>query len=460
MFRTPPRPAPRPARRLTATFYLYSFLDDLVLLYPVYALLFADTGLSVAQISSLFAIWSLTGILLEVPSGVWADAVSRRRLLAGAPLLGAVGFGLWVATPSYAVFALGFVLWGARGALQSGAAEALLYEELDRLGLADRYGAVIGRASTIGLLGVLLATAVAAPVFALGGYPAVGVASVLACLLGALAGLALPEHRAAVGSTADPAAESEPVVDFASADDSESAGEAESADGAGGSGFLAVLRAGLVEARTDRSVRRALLFLPAMAAIWGGLEEYVPLLAADVATPSTVPLLVLLVSLGVMAGGLLTPIGQRLPTGGLGATIALGAVALAGGALSGRPGGFVLITLAFCVLQMATLVADVRLQQSITGSSRATVTSLAGLGIDVVTIGVYGGYALASTGAGHGLIFAIFAVPYLLIAFGSRRGLRRSGGAGTRRRVPERVERDADVPESAGDGAPTGAPVA
>ena len=40
-------------RRLTATLYGYAFLDDFVLLYPVYALLFADAGLSTAEISSL-----------------------------------------------------------------------------------------------------------------------------------------------------------------------------------------------------------------------------------------------------------------------------------------------------------------------------------------------------------------------------------------------------------------------
>ena len=68
-------------RRLTTTLYGYAFLDDLVLLYPVYALLFADTGLPLWQISSLFALWSLTAVVLEVPSGAWADTVSRRRLL-------------------------------------------------------------------------------------------------------------------------------------------------------------------------------------------------------------------------------------------------------------------------------------------------------------------------------------------------------------------------------------------
>ena len=88
-------------RRLAATLYGYAFLDDFVLLYPVYALLFSDTGLSVWQISSLFVLWSFTSLLLEVPSGAWADAVSRRLLLWLGPLLTAAGFALWVLVPSY-----------------------------------------------------------------------------------------------------------------------------------------------------------------------------------------------------------------------------------------------------------------------------------------------------------------------------------------------------------------------
>ena len=49
--------------------YTYRFLDDFVLLYPVYTLLFSGAGLSVWQISSLFAIWSVSSIAFEVPSG-------------------------------------------------------------------------------------------------------------------------------------------------------------------------------------------------------------------------------------------------------------------------------------------------------------------------------------------------------------------------------------------------------
>ncbi|HEY0697748.1 MAG TPA: MFS transporter, partial [Micromonospora sp.] len=44
---TTPRVPDTRARRLAATLYGYAFLSDLVLLYPVYTLLFSDTGLSV-----------------------------------------------------------------------------------------------------------------------------------------------------------------------------------------------------------------------------------------------------------------------------------------------------------------------------------------------------------------------------------------------------------------------------
>src|SRR3954471_19877092 len=145
-------------RRLVRTLYAYAFLDEFVLLYPLYTLLFVRTGLSTGQISSLFVLWSLTTLTLEVPAGVWADAVSRRLLPCVGPLLGALGFGLWVVAPSYPAFAAGFVLWGAKSALVSGAVEALVYEELGRDDEEEAFARVWGRAQGCGLVAVLLAT--------------------------------------------------------------------------------------------------------------------------------------------------------------------------------------------------------------------------------------------------------------------------------------------------------------
>lgn len=154
-----------------------------------------------------------------------------------------------------------------------------------------------------------------------------------------------------------------------------------------------------------------------VTAIWGALDEYTPLLAGDTGVArETVPVLLLLLWAGVTAGGLLAPLGERLTTRGYAALLACSGTALAAGALYPRPAGFVLVAAGFCGFQLATVLADARLQARITGTSRATVTSLAGTVTDLGTIAVYGGYALLATGAGNGVAFAVLAVPYLIVA--------------------------------------------
>ena len=358
-----------------------------MLLYPVYALLFADAGLSTAEISSLFAIWSVTAFVLEVPSGVWADAVSRRALLAVAPLLAGAGFALWVIAPSYPVFAAGFVLWGIQGALQSGALEALVYEELDRTGAAARYAKHMGRASAAGTVAAAAAIGLAAPVFAAGGFQAVGVASVVACVAAAVVGASFPEHR----------------------------------DGRDGDGafraYAAVVRAGLHAVRSSPRLRAAVLLVPAVTAIWGSLDEYVPLLAADTgAGPEAVALLFLLVYVGVALGGLVADRAARLSTRALAGVLAAAAVALALGAASGTPAGFVLIATAFAAFQAVTVAVDARLQDAIEGPARSTVTSLAGLATEVLVLLVFAAYGAGSAVADHATLFVCFAAAYLVVA--------------------------------------------
>ncbi|MEV6172244.1 MFS transporter [Streptomyces sp. NPDC051954] len=381
-------------RRLTGTLYGYAFLDDFVLLYPVYALLFADTGLSLWQISSLFALWSITAVVLEVPSGAWADAVSRRLLLWVGPLLTAAGFALWVIVPSYWAFALGFVLWGTGGALSSGALEALVYDELELLGSADRYARVMGRARAARLVGTMASIGLAGPVFTLGGYPAVGAASVLACLLTALAATRFPEHRT----------------------------RSEKGD----DGWAKTVRTGLAEVHRDRSVRGALLLVPAVAAVWGALDEYTPLLARDTGVAeATVPYLLLLIWAFVTVGSLFSGPAERLGTTGLAALLAASALALAVGAAARSVAGIALVGLAFGGFQLAEVLADVRLQHRIDGSRRATLTSVASLGTELATVATFGVYALLGMGAAHSTVFAMLAVPYLVTALAlARTGLR------------------------------------
>ena len=358
-----------------------------MLLYPVYTLLFSDAGLAVWQISSLFVIWSLSSMVFEVPSGAWADATSRRRLLVFGPLLTAVAFALWVAYPSFWVFALGFLLWGLKSALASGALEALVYDELQRIDTTENYPTLMGRGQSAGVLAAMCSGIVAAPVFAAGGFVAVGAGSVAISLLAALVAMLLPENRIRASHDAR-----QP-------------------------GWTDALRSGLGEARRSPQVMAAVTLVAVVASVWGALDEYTPLLIGSTGVDAAeVSLLMVVIWAGAAAGGLLAGPAARLGTRSLAWLLCCGAALMATGALSNRPVGVLGLAAAFGIFQLVTVVADTRLQGSISGPARATVTSLAGMSTDVVTLVVYGSYAALAEIGGHRGAFAVLMLPYLLVA--------------------------------------------
>ncbi|MGW0929751.1 MFS transporter [Streptomyces sp. NPDC002644] len=365
----------------------------------MYALLFADAGLSVGQISSLFAIWSLTGIVAEAPSGAWADRYSRRAALRAGPLLSAAGFALWIWAPSYWSFAAGFVLWGVGGSLASGALEALVHDELERAGAVARYPAVMGRARTAETLGVVASMAAAGPLLEAGGHALIGAASIAACLLAAGAAHAMPERRDSLAS------------------DAPACGEA------GDSGEHGS------RVRPVRWPVGAMLLVAAVSGVWGALDEYTPLLVRETgAADGEVSWYLLAVWAGAAVGGLPAGPAERWFAGRrLGPLLVASAALLAWGALGGTPAGTaVLVGLAFAGFQLATVLADARLQHAIRGPGRATVTSVAGMATDLAVIATYTAYG--ALGEPHGVTFAVLACVYAVPAAALL--WRRGGGRG------------------------------
>jgi MFS family permease len=95
--------------------------------YPVYALLFLDYGLTLAQFGLLNGIWAATIVFMVLEMGV---------LLAAPIGGGALMFGMFV---------LNRVLSGAAEAAASGADEALVYDSLKAAGQEFRWGQVLER---------------------------------------------------------------------------------------------------------------------------------------------------------------------------------------------------------------------------------------------------------------------------------------------------------------------------
>ncbi len=76
-----PQTFPAPIRPIARLFILQQFFSTVVLLFPIYILAMNDFGFAPTMISLLLSIYYLTGFVFEIPSGIWADQFSRRKVL-------------------------------------------------------------------------------------------------------------------------------------------------------------------------------------------------------------------------------------------------------------------------------------------------------------------------------------------------------------------------------------------
>ena len=345
-------------------------------LYPLYALMFAGSGLSDAQISALFLIWSLVGIIAEVPTGAVADRFSRRGALAAGSGLQAAGYALWIAVPGFAGYAAGFVLWGLGGALASGSMESLVYDGLAVQGATADYPRLLGRITAAGLFAQIPAAVAATVLFALGGYALAGWVSVGCCL--ATAALALMLH--------DVRPSDQTAVDSAPSDPDDELG------------YFATLKAGVAEAVSSPAVRGLVLAAGLLEGL-DALEEYFTLLAEDWGVPTGwVPLAELVIPL---TGAAATWWSTRRMTGTaaigrrtLAAALGAGAVLLAAAQWLSAPMGLAGVAVFYGLYRIVLVAVGSRLQDAIEGPARATVSSVASLLSELAAIAIYGLWAV------------------------------------------------------------------
>ncbi|WP_241383400.1 MFS transporter [Rhodococcus sp. CH91] len=370
----------------------YASVREFVPLYGLYALLFEDHGLDAAAISSLFVLWSVVAFVAEVPSGAWADTVSRRGLLMGSGVLFTAGFTTWLVWPTYWGFALGFVLWGVSESMKSGTFEALVYDELAARGEEHRYAAVMGYANAGETTCVLLAILTAAPLFDLGGYALVGWVSVAITVVGiALVGT-LP---------AAPKAEATDEID----------GHGDTVLAR----YMSSLRTGASEIRTDRAVRRSVVLAAALLACLA-FDEYFGLLARESgAGTGFVPVLVALTAAGQVVGAATAGRTASMSGRTMGALVVFGSILIAGGALVGGIAGFTAIGVGYGALHNTAIVAEARLQDTMSGRARATVSSVVGLASEVLSVAVFAGYALGSVWLPMSVLVAVTVLPVVCL---------------------------------------------
>lgn len=148
--------------RMYPRFALYGFLKNLRFFDPFIILIFREAGLSYLQIGTLYAIRDIATNLLEIPTGVLADAWGRRRAMLAAFASYIISFLLFYFAKSFWSFALAMLLFAGGEAFRTGTHKALILEYLKITNMLDQKVAYYGRTRAASQFGSAINALIAA----------------------------------------------------------------------------------------------------------------------------------------------------------------------------------------------------------------------------------------------------------------------------------------------------------
>lgn len=370
-------------RRLVLSACALRFLDSFLLIVPFYTVMFAEKGLSPAQIGLVLGAWSATGLVLEIPCGVLADCMSRRWLLAISQVLRAAGFLVWLAFPGFWGFLVGLTLWGMKSATMSGAFEAVVYDELKALGREAEYAKVFGRAKAargVGLVAASLTAAVAAPL----GYGPLIIASAISGLAAAGAALALPSAPRAVT-----------VADWS---------------------YLSHLGRGAREAISLPGIPALIVFIAGVQAVAYATADYWQLFGRDVGLPKpAIALFIAAMATAEAVGSLLSHRIRHLDPRWLYGLTCLGGLSIVAAAATFQPWSVALPLIYMGLYSLVDVSADARFHHALRGETRATVASVKGFTTQCANGVLILGFGLVAQASAYRMSFLTYGAGLTLL---------------------------------------------
>jgi MFS family permease len=129
----------------TEKYVVLTFFQYLYLYNHVSALYMQSRGRSLLQVNSIWSIIVLTIFLTEVPTGVIADRIGRKRSVVAALFLQFLGEFFYIFASGYVAFVLIAILGGVGYSFLSGANEALIYDSLPEENRENEMKQAMGR---------------------------------------------------------------------------------------------------------------------------------------------------------------------------------------------------------------------------------------------------------------------------------------------------------------------------
>lgn len=111
-------------------FCLYGFLKNLKFFEPFLMLFFLDKGISFLQIGTLYAIREISINIIEIPSGVLADMLGRKKTMMTSFIAYIVSFVVFYYSTNYIWLAIAMLLFSLGDAMRTGTHKAMIFDYL------------------------------------------------------------------------------------------------------------------------------------------------------------------------------------------------------------------------------------------------------------------------------------------------------------------------------------------
>nr|WP_321451093.1 MFS transporter [uncultured Carboxylicivirga sp.] len=161
-------------------FCAYGFFKNLRFFDPFLLLFFIEKGITYTQVGILYGIREISINILEVPSGMIADIVGRKRAMIFAFLSYIISFLMFYILEGFIGFAIAFFFYGIGDAFRSGTHKSMILAYLKRKGWENDQTAYYGQTRSWSQRGAALASLLSAVmVFYTGSYKYVFLVSIV-----------------------------------------------------------------------------------------------------------------------------------------------------------------------------------------------------------------------------------------------------------------------------------------
>ncbi len=169
-----------PKKAMLLRFSSYGFLKNLKFFEPFLYLFFLANGLNFTQIGWLISIREFSTIVLELPTGVFADLTGRRRTMAIAFFCYMISFSIFYYYSWFLIFILAMFLFAIGDTLRHGTHKSMIMQYLDNEGMEDQRVRYYGKTRAASRLGSALSAIIAgAIVYYVGNYNVIFLATLV-----------------------------------------------------------------------------------------------------------------------------------------------------------------------------------------------------------------------------------------------------------------------------------------